>query len=1121
MTRCRTWLSASVALLLTALVSPATAQSRANVMFILVDDMGWGDLGVFYQNSRNFAVNRNNPAFSTPGLDAMAAQGVQLRRHYCAAPVCAPSRASLLLGVHQGHANVRDNSFDKALENNHTLGTVMRQAGYATALIGKFGLQGSGLPAPARPELRGFDSFFGYLEHGDAHFHYPKETGANVYDGTSEVTAGLDKCYSTDLITARTKKWLTDHRAAHPQQPFFAMVTFTAPHARLDVPTMAYPAGRGLAGGLQWTGTPGSMINTAAGTINSWLHPDYAAATYDHDSSAATPETAWPDHAKRHATMLRRVDDAVSDLLATLADLGVANDTLVVFTSDNGTHNEAGSGGSYTYNPTFFDSFGPLEGIKRDCWEGGLRVPALALWPGRIPAGRITDAPGQFHDWLPTLAEVAGIPPPARTDGVSLMPMMTGAGTQRAGIVYSEYFFSGNTPSYTEFDTARRGATRSQEQAIFQGGYKGIRYNVTSAADDFRIYDTLADPAERANLVGSGALFTALQQSMKDRVLQVRRPGGGVTRTYDSAPVPAVNAGTVTPGLQFAAFEGSFPWVPDFAVLTPVATGLTSGINLSVRTRADDSGVQFSGFLDVAAAGTYTFYLTTDSRAFLRLHDAAVIDADFGYSSGTEVSASVNLAAGRHPLRLSYARGSGSTASPLLLLQWAGPGILKQPVPESRLLRAGAPVPAPPVAVADSAGTDAGTAVIIPVLANDADDGAPMPLAITRTGQPANGATSIIADTIRYTPRPQFYGEDLFSYTISDGADAAAADVRVRVHPALGAFLWLPLDEVDGASALEAGGRAVGTLINFSSTVRIPGRHGRALSFDGTDDQITIAGYTPPAGSAPRTVAAWLRPAAAQTEFGSWLSYGANTNGARFTLRVEGGRLRCEVQAGYAIGTRLLTDGAWHHAVVVVSDANGNGTTDVNEVKFYVDGTADAVSSTSARALNTVAGPALTIGGSSHAAGYEYKGDIDDLRIYAAALTSGQISGLAAANAGPDAWFYRHSGNAGADAALWLADGDGDSVPALLEYYLGGNPTCHDEGLLPMTDGAESFSYNRRTGLPADAGVAEVSADLIHWEPLTNLTVTAGPPGSDLERVTAAVPQPAGTRLFFRLRVTL
>lgn len=757
-------------LLLAASICTLQAQSKPNVIFVLVDDMGWGDLGVFYQNGRG-----TSPKFVTPNLDTVAAEGMQLRRHYCPAPVCAPSRASLLLGVHQGHANVRDNSFDKELENNHTLGTVMKQAGYATGAIGKWGLQGSGLPAPGRPQLRGFDYFFGYLEHGDAHYHYPKETGANVYDGTTDVVANLDKCYSTDLIAARAKKWIVDQRTASPATPFFLYLAFTAPHARLDVPTQAYPAGKGVSAGVQWTGTPGAMINTASGTINSFIHPDYAA------------ETTWPEYAKRYATMVRRIDDAVADLIQTLKDLSIDENTMIVFTSDNGPANEAGSGGSYTYNPTHFDSFGPMDGIKRDTWEGGMREPTLVRWPGHVTAGAISTTASQFHDWMPTLAEIAGLPAPARTDGVSLMPTLTGTGTQRESTIYVEYQYSGTTPSYTEFETTRRGSTRNQEQVIHLDGYKGIRYNIGSATDDFQIYNTLTDSKETTNLAGSSAYFTNLQQRMKDRVLQVRRPGGGVSRPYDSENIPPITVTNTIAGLDYRAFEGTYPWVPDFTPLTATASGSCSGIDLAGRTRNDQIGLLYTGYLNVPADGTYTIYLTTDSRAFLRLHDASIIDADFGYTGGVERSASVNLKAGKHPLRLGYVRGAGGT--PSLSLQWSGPGISKQSIPAANLLRTSTE-PVPPTANPDSATTAAGTSVSIPVLANDADDGAPAPLSISAVTQPSGGSTAIAGSNITYTPRSGFYGADSFTYTITDGADTATATVSVTVQAPPGSTLW-------------------------------------------------------------------------------------------------------------------------------------------------------------------------------------------------------------------------------------------------------------------------------------------------------------------------------------------
>src|SRR5215469_4941578 len=266
---------------------PAKAETPApahpNIIYILTDDLGWGDLGVLFQNSRAAANNRSKPWHLTPNLDRFAAEGVQLPAHYCPAPVCAPSRASLLLGVSQGHANVRDNQFDKALENNHTLATVLKQAGYATVAIGKWGLQGVKAgetnPAtwPAYPTKRGFDYFFGYARHSDGHEHYPKEgpyeKPKQVWDGTNDITPDLDKCYTADLWTARAKQWIIDHQHSSPAQPFFMYLAYDTPHATTELPTQAYPAGGGLRGGMKWLGEPGRMINTASGEIDSWMYP--------------------------------------------------------------------------------------------------------------------------------------------------------------------------------------------------------------------------------------------------------------------------------------------------------------------------------------------------------------------------------------------------------------------------------------------------------------------------------------------------------------------------------------------------------------------------------------------------------------------------------------------------------------------------------------------------------------------------------------------------------------------------------------------------------------------------------------------------------------------------------
>ena len=219
--------------------------TKPNVVFIMCDDLGYGDLGVLYQNLRLAANDRTEPWHITPQLDALAGEGMLLTHHYCPAPVCAPSRASFLLGVTQGHANIRNNQFDQALENNHTIATVMKTAGYATALIGKYGLQGSGGNAaawPAYPTKRGFDYYYGYVRHGDGHRHYPVEDSKEVWENDNEVSAGLELCYTTDLFTARSKQWIIDHKTTNPNQPFFLFLAYDTPHAILQYPPTAYPS---------------------------------------------------------------------------------------------------------------------------------------------------------------------------------------------------------------------------------------------------------------------------------------------------------------------------------------------------------------------------------------------------------------------------------------------------------------------------------------------------------------------------------------------------------------------------------------------------------------------------------------------------------------------------------------------------------------------------------------------------------------------------------------------------------------------------------------------------------------------------------------------------------------
>ncbi len=672
-----------------ATLTASAAERQPNILFILTDDLGYGDIGVFYQNQRRAANDRAQPWHLTPQLDAMAAEGIQLRDHYCSAPVCAPSRASLLLGVHQGHANVRDNQFDKALEHNHTIATVLKGAGYATAAFGKWGLQGgpgekdpAGEKAgpeqwPAYPTKRGFDFYFGYVRHRDGHFHYPKEDGRQVWENEREVSADLAGCYTADLFTARAKKWISDQHAAHPRQPFMAYLAFDTPHAKTQYPPCPYPAGGGSKGGVQWLGTPGHMLNSADGKPDAWCHPDYADATWDDDHDAAPPEKPWPDVYRRYATSVRRIDDCVGDVLQLLKDLGIDDHTLVVFTSDNGTSME-----SYLtepFSPRFFRSFGPFDGIKRDCWEGGVRVGAIARWPGFIPAGRINREPSVHYDWLATFAELAGVPAPARTDGVSLVPALRGQELKRKAPVYIEYFMRGKTPDYAEFTESHRKRQRDQMQAIRIGDFMGVRYGITSATEPFEIYNVATDPRQTKNLANEST--GALQRQMQDAVRSIRRPDDAAKRPYDDELQPAAKPENTKPGIAWRTFEMASPWVPRLDEMKPGASGTSPRPELAISPRRNDVALLFTGYLEVPEDGAYIFHLTADTGALLRIHDATVIDADFGHAPGSEVSGAVRLQAGKHPFRLYYSRRTAG--EPQLALQWSRAAEPKQDIPST------------------------------------------------------------------------------------------------------------------------------------------------------------------------------------------------------------------------------------------------------------------------------------------------------------------------------------------------------------------------------------------------------------------------------------------------------
>ncbi len=658
------------ALLLLASAFFASGEApKPNIIFIFCDDLGYGDVGVFHQNERAAKKDASVPYFHTPHLDAMANGGIQFRQHYCSAPVCAPSRASLLLGVHQGHSPIRDNQFDKELPDTHTIGSVLKEAGYATAAFGKWGLQGSNLSKeerkkdqpmgakfpdwPSTPVDRGFDYYFGFVRHRDGHRHYPVEDKKQVWENKTEVSKGMELCFTTDLFTAAAKRWIIDQHKKSPDQPFMVYLAHDTPHAILQNPPCAYPEGGGLKGGVQWLGKEGNMINTAQGKYDSWMHPDYAKATWDHDKDPKTPEVEWPDVQRRYANNVRRIDDTVGDLMQLMVDLKIADNTLIIFSTDNGPSQESYLKGK-PYHPDFFHGFGPFDGIKRDTLEGGLRVPTIAHWPAKTKAGSISTAPSGHWDWLPTFAEAAGLPAPAASDGVSLLPTLRGKSDtvdQIPSTIYSEYSVGGKTPNYKPFHKSNQGKPRGQMQVIHIDGYKGIRTSIKDGTEPFRIYDVNKDTQE-VNDLASKEGMNELQKRMQAKVLQSRIPNPTAQRPYDRMMIPAMEG--EPRGMNGTAAHyvmGKFSWIPNLRHEGALSLN-PKGFNPPPQKMDGPHAVKLEAAVLIPKDGTYSIKLQSDVLAMVFCHDIRLLDEGSGNREEK-----LPLKAGWHPIELLYLAG--------------------------------------------------------------------------------------------------------------------------------------------------------------------------------------------------------------------------------------------------------------------------------------------------------------------------------------------------------------------------------------------------------------------------------------------------------------------------------
>jgi arylsulfatase A-like enzyme len=435
------WLAA-LSLLLMAGISFAVAKKEEppNIIYIMADDLGYGDLGCYGQQK-----------IQTPNIDKLAKEGMRFTQFYAGAPVCAPSRCVLMTGKHTGHGRVRGNSGKEnplpqtVRTEDVTVAEVLKGAGYTTGLIGKWGLSEEN--SIGHPNKKGFDYFFGYLNQHHAHNYYPEflirnESRVyleNIVPGEGDYGRGwasVKKQYSHDLMAEDSLTWLEMNK----DKPFFLYLAFTLPHANNE-------------------GT--------RGTGNGQEVPDYG--LYD--------GMDWTQPNKGQAAMITRLDRDVGRIMEKLKRLGLDKKTIVFFTSDNGNHKEGGN------DPEFFDANGPLLGMKRDLYEGGIRVPFIVRWPGKIKRGATSDHIGYFGDLMATVADLSGGKAPAGLDSISFLPTLLGKEKEQHQheYLYWEFYEQGG------------------KTAVRAGNWKAVRLGFGDKVP-VELYDLSKDLAEENNI---------------------------------------------------------------------------------------------------------------------------------------------------------------------------------------------------------------------------------------------------------------------------------------------------------------------------------------------------------------------------------------------------------------------------------------------------------------------------------------------------------------------------------------------------------------------------------------------------------------------------------------------
>ena len=424
----------SLSLLVISPFSSAYAQkedpiSRPNIIYMMVDDLGIGDLGCYGQKQ-----------IKTPAIDRLAANGVRFAQHYSGSTVSAPSRCALMTGKHIGHAYVRGNKgvkgpdgeeYDYPLkEEEVTVAEILKHRGYTTACIGKWGMGGP--ESEGHPNKQGFDYFFGYLGQLNAHRYYP----AFLWENNKKINL-TKKVYSPYLLLEKT----LDFIGKNADKPFFLYLTPTLPHADLLVPDEELKPYE-----------------------DSFFETPF---THDHYANQPKPRATY-------AAMVSRIDKDVEKITAFLKEKGLLENTIIVFTSDNGVHAEGG------HDPDYFDSNGAFRGNKRDLYEGGIRTPFIVQWPAGIQPGTVSYHVSAFWDFLPTVCDLLGEEVPVAVDGISYLPALTAKGEQKKH-------------SYLYWEFHEQGG----KQAILKDNWKLIRLFVNQPQKTrFELYNLSSDPAE-------------------------------------------------------------------------------------------------------------------------------------------------------------------------------------------------------------------------------------------------------------------------------------------------------------------------------------------------------------------------------------------------------------------------------------------------------------------------------------------------------------------------------------------------------------------------------------------------------------------------------------------------